>query len=132
MDTVPATNEPLVAHSYREGTAVLDALGEKVGVVGSPALQGNYLVVEQGWLFTRALYLPLAAIHAQDANGISLHLTKEELQDEQWKIPPGGGTALEATPSTSVPPTAVPGQEHDLLEGGLLPGPLSVDPLGNR
>jgi hypothetical protein len=44
------------------------------------------------------LYLPLSALHAQDANGIYLNLSKEELQDEQWKIPPGGGTVQE-TPS---------------------------------
>ena len=29
MDPMPATNEPLVAHSYREGTTVLDAQGRK-------------------------------------------------------------------------------------------------------
>lgn len=132
MDNRPAVSEPLIGHSYREGTAVLDAQGEKVGVVGSPPLQGNYLIVQQGWFFTHALYLPLAAIHAQDANGIYLNLTKEELQDEQWKIPPGGGAALEATPSNRVPQAPVPGQEGGLVEGGLLPGPLPVDPLGKR
>ena len=98
--------------------------------MGSPALQGNYLVVEQGWLFTRTLYIPLPALHAQDANGIYLHLTKEELQDEQWKIPPGGGSALEATPSASAPPTADQGQEHPPPGGRPLPGPLSVIPSG--
>jgi hypothetical protein len=77
---------------------VLDAQGEKVGVVGAPPVQGNCLVVKQGWLFTHELYLPLSALHAQDANGIYLNLSKEELQDEQWKIPPGGGTVQE-TPS---------------------------------
>jgi hypothetical protein len=130
MEKSPATDEPLVAHSYSEGSAVLDAQGEKVGVVGAPPLQGNYLVVEQGWLFTHTLYIPHAAIHAQDANGIYLNLTKEELQDEQWKVPPGGGTALEAAPPTSVPQAAASGQEADPLEGGILPGPLPADPLG--
>ena len=77
MDNRPATSEPLSGHSYSEGTAVLDAHGKKVGMVGSPPLLGNYLIVQQGWFFTHALYLPLAAIQAQDANGISLNLTKE-------------------------------------------------------
>ena len=48
--------------------------------------------MKKGWLFTYELYIPLATIHAQDANGIYLNLTKDELQDEQWKVPPGGGT----------------------------------------
>ena len=109
MENTPATNEHLLAHSYSEGTAVLDSQGEKVGVVGVPETQGNYLVVEKGWLFTHNLYIPLTAIHAQDANGIYLNLTKAELRDEQWKVPPGGGTAVEATPPTHVPPTVVPG-----------------------
>jgi hypothetical protein len=92
MDNTPATDELMVAHSYTEGTAVLDSQGEKVGVVSLPTTQGNYLVMKKGWLFTYELYIPLSAIHAQDANGIYLNLSKDELQDEQWKVPPGGGT----------------------------------------
>lgn len=132
MENTPATDEPLVAHSYLEGTAVLDAQGEKVGVVGVPPMQGNYLVVEKGWLFTHTLYIPHAAIHAQDANGIYLNLTKEELQDERWKIPPGGGSAVEVVPPATNPPSAAPGQEIGPLDGRTVPGPLPADPLGNR
>ena len=58
-----------------------------------PPAKGNAPVIEKGWVFTHALYISLSAIHAQDANGISLHLTKEELQDEQWQVPPGGRPA---------------------------------------
>jgi len=132
MDNTPMMNEPPVAHSYIEGTTVLDAHGEKVGVVGNPETQGNYLVVQKGWLFTYQLYIPLTEIHAQDANGIYLNLTKEQLQDDQWKIPPGGGAAVEAAPPSMIPPTAPPGQEEpDPLTNGILPGPVPVDPLSN-
>lgn len=125
MDTSPIMNEPPMDHSFIEGTPVLDAQGEKVGVVGAMEVQGNYLVVQKGWLFTYELYIPLSAIHAQDGNGIYLNLTKEELQDDQWKIPPGGGVAVEAVPPSNIPPTALPGQEMpDPLTNGILPGPI--------
>jgi hypothetical protein len=132
MENNSATDELLVAHSYREGTAVLDAQGEKVGVVGVPPMQGTCLIVEQGRLFTHTLYIPHAAIHAQDANGIYLNLTKEELQDEQWKTPPGGGSAAEAAPPAPMPPAAASGQEISPADRGIVPGPLPADPLGNR
>lgn len=90
MDNSPATHELMVTHSYNAGKAVLDSQGEKVGVVSLPPTPGNSLVMEKGWVFTHMLYIPLSAIHAHDVNGIYLNLTKEELQDEQWKIPPGG------------------------------------------
>lgn len=111
METIPTTDEQVFAHSYIEGTAVFDAQGEKVGVVGVPPMQGNYLVVEQGWLLTQALYIPHGAIYSQDANGVYLNLTKDE---ERWKIPPEGDTAVEATSPTDVPPIPVPGQEREV------------------
>lgn len=92
MRNTPGMNEPPFAHSYTEGTTVLDAQGEKVGVVGVSETQGNSLVVQKGWLFTYEIYIPLTAIHAQDANGIYLNLMKEELKDDHWKVPPGGGS----------------------------------------
>ncbi|HLV98217.1 MAG TPA: hypothetical protein VKT82_06015 [Ktedonobacterales bacterium] len=131
MENIPPRNEPLVAHSYVAGTPVLDAHGEKVGMVAEPETRGNYLVVQKGWLFTSKLYIPLSEIHAQDANGIYLNLTKEQLKDDQWKVPPGGGAAVEAAPPSMLPPTTVPGQEPDPLANGILPGPLPADPLSN-
>jgi hypothetical protein len=132
MDTTPMPNEQLFDHSYREGSPVLDAHGEKVGVVGASETLGNYLVVQKGWLFTSELYIPLAAIHARDANGIYLNLTKDELNDDQWKVPPGGGSAVEAAPPSAVPPTAAPGNSPNPLDNGILPGPVPVDPLGSE
>ncbi len=131
METNPMMNEPPVAHSYVEGTPVLDSQGEKIGVVGQPETLGNYLVVQKGWLFPDELYIPLNLIHAQDANGIYLNLSKEELQDDQWKVPPGGGAAVEAAPPSMLPPSVIPGQEPDALANGILPGPVPVDPLSN-
>jgi len=130
MDMTPAPGEHMFAHSYVAGTPVFDANGEKVGVVGVPETQGNYLVVEKGWLFTYELYIPFTAIHAQDTNGIYLNLTRDELQDDQWKVPPGGGTAIESTLPPPVPADP-PDQESNFLKGGILPGPVHVDPLSN-
>jgi hypothetical protein len=129
METLPATDAQVFAHSYSAGTAVFDAQGEKMGVVSLPPMQGNYLIVEQRRLLAHTLYIPHAAIYAQDANGIYLNLTKDV---EQWRIPPGDATAVEATSPTDVLPDPVPGQEGRLWDGGLLPGPLPADPLGRR
>ena len=131
MDNAPVIEEHPFAHVYTEGTAVFDGHGEKVGVVGAPPTQGNFLVVQKGWLFTYELYIPLTEIHTYDANGIFLNLTKEQLQDDRWKIPPGGGSAVEVVPPSSIPPTELPGQALDPLDNGILPGPIPVDPLSN-
>jgi hypothetical protein len=129
--TRPNLNEHPIADSYVEGTPVLDAHGEKVGVIGPAETRGNYLVVQKGWLFTYELYIPVSEIHAQDANGIYLNLTKEQLQEDQWKVPPGGGAAVEAAPPSMIPPTVIPGDQPDPLTNGILPGPVPVDPIGN-
>ncbi len=133
MDNTPIPDDQQpVDYSYTEGTAVYDAEGQKVGVVGQPETQGYYLVVQKGWLFTYEVYVPITAIHAQDVNGIYLNLTKDQLQDDQWKVPPGGGAAVEAAPPASIPPTELPGEQPDPLTNGILPGPIPIDPLGNR
>ncbi|HEY7122803.1 MAG TPA: DUF2171 domain-containing protein [Ktedonobacterales bacterium] len=130
MQQIPPTDTEKYAYSIVEGTTVYDSQGEKVGVVSLPTMQGNHLVVEKGWLFTHEIYIPLTSIRAQDANGIYLNLTKEELKDDQWKVPPGGGSEVE-TASPIPPPVPAPDPGLADLKGGILPGPPVVDPLAN-
>ena len=128
MQQIPPTDTGTYAYSIVEGTTVYDSQGEKVGAVSLPTMQGNYLVVEKGWLFTHELYIPLTSIRTQDANGIYLTLTKEELKHDQWKVPPGGGSAVEAAPSNPpLRPAPDPGLAD--LNGGLIPSPPPAGPL---
>jgi hypothetical protein len=67
---------------------VHDANGDKVGNVTFSALRDGYFVVEKGFLFTHELFLPVTAIAARDANGLTLRLTKDDLKLDQYQQPP--------------------------------------------
>ena len=88
MNTTLAPPEPTFASWYVEGAAVFANDGEYVGVVNVPPVQGGALVIVQGWLFTQASYLPLQLVRGQDANGVSLTISKAQAQEERWKTPP--------------------------------------------
>ncbi len=96
-------------------TPVYDVKGELVGEVGLWPKQDDYFVMERGIFFKHTLYVPYAAIKAQDANGISLSLSKDDLADDQWKAPPG--VSAEAAGTSPKPPPILPGSS-----GG--PGPI--------
>jgi hypothetical protein len=70
------------------GTTVFDVNGDKVGQVTLSALRDGYFVVEQGWLFTHELFLPPTAIAKRDDLWIGLNLSKEELRQQRWRVPP--------------------------------------------
>ena len=71
-----------------QGTIVYDVEGEKVGKVVFSTLHTGYIVVEQGWLIHRDLYLPRDAIQLREEDWIKLRLSKEALKQDQWKSPP--------------------------------------------
>ncbi len=77
---------------FVEGMTVYDAAGEKVGTLGAPDAGAGYLVVRKGWLFPKDVYVPVSAIQRSDAAGITLSITKDELQtDAQYEQPAAGG-----------------------------------------
>lgn len=127
---VPTPGEDTLAEMYVEGTPVFDSQGKKVGVVGKPAVLGNSLVIEKGWLFPSNLYIPFSAVHARDANGVYLNVTKEELKDDQWKNPPGGAEVQSTIPDQ--PPIAPADPIQGVLGGGILPGPVVTDSITKR
>lgn len=86
MNTPQNPNAPVA--EIPENTNVYDVAGEKVGHVSFSAMRDGFFVVEKGWLFTHQLYIPATAILANDANGITLRLSKEELKDDRWKQAP--------------------------------------------
>src|SRR5690349_18652500 len=70
------------------GTSVSAVNGEKVGQVILSALRDGYFVVEQGWLFSHELFLPATAIARRDARGLGLNLSKGDLRQPRWRVPP--------------------------------------------
>ncbi len=73
---------------YVEGAPVFASTGEQVGAVDVPPLQGGQLVIVQGTLFIHVRYLPLQFVRRQDASGVSLTLSKAQVEEERWKTPP--------------------------------------------
>jgi hypothetical protein len=79
---VPA---PRRSWSFRTPEPVFDANGEQIGVL-SLASAGDYLVVQRDG--GPDLYIPLSAVNRSDISGITLSLTRADLQDERWLTPP--------------------------------------------
>ena len=115
------------------GTPVFDVNGEKLGEIASPALHGDYFIVEKGLIFTHQLFVPLNAIHARDANGIYLNLSKDDLQRSQGEIPPTGGSAVEtASPLVPPPSRADSGLQTPIEPGSIVNPPEAEPPLAQR
>jgi hypothetical protein len=70
--------EPLDLNQLRSliGHPVYDTDGEKVGKLLEVPQEGNYLLMQKGWVYRRDLYLPLDAVDHIDTEGVYLHLTK--------------------------------------------------------
>jgi hypothetical protein len=115
------------------GTPVFDANGEKLGEIATPTIQGDYFVVEKGLIFTHQFLVPLKAIHACDANGLYLNLSKDDLQRSQGDMPPPGDSAAE-TASPLTPPIRADSGLNAPIEPGILgsPPPEAEPPLGQR
>jgi len=113
-------------------TPVFDVKGEHVGEVSMWSRQDDYFVMERGIFFKHTLYVPYTAIKAQDENGITLSLLKDDLTNEQWRVPPTG--SAEAETASSLPPPVTPGAGMPSAEPGALSNPTMPpeQPLGNR
>jgi hypothetical protein len=86
------------------GTTVYGSDGEKVGDVAE--IQSDYIVIEKGFIFTKDLYIPVATIASQDADGVRLSITKDEVENRDWSTPP----PLHA--ETDEPGPAAFGEQH--------------------
>jgi hypothetical protein len=71
-----------------QGTDVLCEDGEKVGEVVD--VMPGYLVVEQGFLDPTDIYVPLDLIDGHDETSISLSMTREAFDSEDWSEEPAG------------------------------------------
>lgn len=69
-----------------EGTEVVAADGDKVGKVVDA--QGDFLVVEKGWLFPTDYYVPRNAIVSYDGDKAYLAVTKDQALNQTWDVVP--------------------------------------------
>jgi uncharacterized protein (TIGR02271 family) len=109
---------------FVEGASVYDTTGAKVGTLRAYNAQGGYLLVEKGWLFSKDLYIPLAAVQGTDAAGdVHLELRKDDLQGDRYAIPPAGGMTVAGGDGQSTTTQAneetitVPVYEGDIVVG---------------
>ncbi len=82
------------------GTLVFGSDGEEIGEVTE--VQSGYMKLKKGILFRKEVYIPLTAITgtALGGDGVTINLTKEEIENGDWSSPPATGE--ETTPDSDV------------------------------
>ncbi len=88
-------------HRIIKGATVYDIAGDKVGTLDAYDPDAGYLDVRKGWLFHKDVFVPVGAIDTTDADGIYLRLTKDELADPRFDVPPTSGSAATETTEAS-------------------------------
>jgi hypothetical protein len=106
MQTQTTTRTPIEL-----GTTVYGSDGEKIGDVAE--IQSNYIVIEKGFIFTKDLYIPMATIASQDADGVRLSMTKNEVENHDWSTPPPLYAEKDDLPANDRPESPAPfGEQH--------------------
>src|SRR6185437_7761306 len=78
-----------------DGMRVYGIDGEQLGTVRNYDPQDGYLDVQRGWLLTKDLYVPFRAVATITGDGITLRLTKEDLDDDRYLTPPATDGVME-------------------------------------
>lgn len=73
---------PVDLGRVQRGWDVYAADGEKVGDVEE--IHGHYLTVSKGWFFTTERYVPSSAISSVDRERVTLGVTKDQLDAQDW------------------------------------------------
>jgi uncharacterized protein (TIGR02271 family) len=68
--------------NIRQGSEVRSSDDEKLGKV--VAMEGQYIVVEKGWLFPTDYFIPTSAISSVDDDTIYLSVSKDEALSSDW------------------------------------------------
>ncbi len=70
------------------GTLVFGSDGEEIGEITD--VQPGYFQVKKGLIFRKEVYLPLTAITgtALAGDGVTIDLTKDEIENGDWSTPP--------------------------------------------
>jgi hypothetical protein len=110
-DTVAVPIAALMA----DGLAVYDAEGAKIGHVRRFDLHAGYMVVEEGGLARRELYIPFHLMQSITPRAIYLKVAKDALTDA-YLLPPAARTLVEEQidPETGRTEVVI---EHEILSG---------------
>jgi hypothetical protein len=90
------TNQNPTNQRIAAGMTVYAMDGDKVGTVRNYDPLVGYLDIQQGWLFTKDFYVGVGEVYTVDEDGITLRLTKDELDDRFASPPPIGRVTSEA------------------------------------
>jgi hypothetical protein len=74
---------------FVQGTRVYDINGAKVGTVSEHGVQQGSLVIHHG-LLRDDIYIPLDMIQGSDADGVTLNMTKQEVETLPVNRSPAG------------------------------------------
>jgi hypothetical protein len=121
-DTIEAPIVELMA----EGLAVYGAEGARIGLVRRFDLDAGYMVVEEGGLARRELYIPFHLMQSITPREISLRISREALTDA-YLLPPAARTLLEEQmdPETGHTEVVI---EHE-IQSGYDGRPVEVAPV---
>lgn len=111
-------NQSIFEGEFTRGTTVYTVNGKKVGQVILSALREGYFVMEQGWLFTHELYLPATAIAKRDALWIGLNLSRGQLRQPRWRVPPDAWL-VSGSIRPIIPPIQAEREDNSTKEEGI-------------
>lgn len=77
------------------GMIVYDRDGEKLGTIRNYDPQLENLDIQRGWLFHTDFYVPLNAVQAILRDGITLRLSRQDLDDARYTAPPTASIVAE-------------------------------------
>jgi len=70
-----------------DGMTVYATDGTKLGTLRNYNPQAGYLDIQKGWLFTKDFYVPAEKVDTVAEDGITLKLTKDDLNDPRYSSP---------------------------------------------
>ena len=78
------------------GTLVFGSDGEEIGEITD--VQPGYFQLKKGLIFRKDVYLPLDSITgaALGGDGVTINLTKDEVENGDWSQPPVGDAEADA------------------------------------
>ena len=83
------------ASQIQTGTDVYGSDGEKIGSIAGVA--DNYFVIEKGFIFTTDIYVPMSAVASADSDRVTLSMTKDQVENEDWTNQPSDDTYAAGT-----------------------------------
>lgn len=85
------TSRNMVNWQIADGMTVYGSDGDKLGTVRNYNPQAGYLDIQKGWLFHKDFYVGTATVVSVDEDGLTVELTKQDLEDDRFSSPPGAG-----------------------------------------